>query len=131
MDCSGSPNESYSTNWFRDCLETQKIMGQIQQSFWNKWIPKKHNVFIWRLVKNRIPTRRNLSNMGIDIPCTVCPLCETKEKDISHLFADCPVSAKMWARFGDWWEIEIPAFQWIYDPLTWSWFVIKNRKAGV
>ena len=60
----GAPNGKFSTAWFRDCMETHKIMGQISQNFWNKWIPKKHNIFIWRLIRKGIPTRSKLSEMG-------------------------------------------------------------------
>ena len=82
----GAPENKYSTRWLRECLETHQTMGLVQSDFWNKWVPKKFNVFVWRLIKNRIPMRKNLSNMGIDTPCSLCPLCERKEEDTKHLF---------------------------------------------
>ncbi|KAL4557167.1 hypothetical protein LXL04_035339 [Taraxacum kok-saghyz] len=64
----GAPNGEFSTDWFRDCIESRKVMGQVQQNYWIKWVPKKHNVFIWRAILDRIPTRKNLSEKGVDIP---------------------------------------------------------------
>ena len=32
----GAPNGEYATEWFRECLECHKTMGQTQQDFWNK-----------------------------------------------------------------------------------------------
>ncbi|KAL4579184.1 hypothetical protein LXL04_015321 [Taraxacum kok-saghyz] len=52
-----APKGVYSTDWLRNCLETHKTMGQIQRNHWNKWIPKKHNVLVWRLIRDRVPTR--------------------------------------------------------------------------
>ena len=76
----GAPNGDYTTEWFRDCMETFKTMGRTQQNFWNKWIPKKHNIFIWRLIRHRVPTRKKLTEMGIDVHSTLCPLCDSREE---------------------------------------------------
>ena len=120
----------YSTKWLRECLETHKTMGQMQSDLWNKWIPKKHNVFVWRLVQNRIPTRKILSDMGMDIPSTLCPLCELKVEDTFHLFFECQETAKYWQFLGNWWKISIPIFEWSFDPFRWSKFAIKKKAEG-
>ena len=127
----GAPNGEFSTGWFRDCNECFKTMGQVQQNYWNKWVPKKSNIFIWRLIRERIPTRRKLVDMGIDIPCTLCPICEKKEEDMSHLFFDCDLSTQLWSKLGVWWTVQIPSFSMGEDLLSWSWFSMKNRKDGV
>ena len=106
-------------------------MGQTQQQFWNKWIPKKHNVFIWRFVQNRIPTRRNLIDMRMDIPSTLCPLCEVKEESSQHLFFECRVSSSFWSKLGCWWKVNIPTFHRNEDPLDWSWFAVEKRREGL
>lgn len=36
------------------------------------------NIFIWHLLLNKIPTRVNLANKGMDIPCTLCPACNVQ-----------------------------------------------------
>ena len=126
----GAPNNAYSTKWLRDCLETHKTMGQEFLDIWNKWIPKKCNVFIWRLIQNKIPTRKTLSDIGIDIPCTLCPLCEEKEEDLKHLFLECLVTASYWQVLGNWWKISIPIFNRIEDLFIWSRFAMKKKVEG-
>ncbi|KAL4565722.1 hypothetical protein LXL04_029825 [Taraxacum kok-saghyz] len=128
---SGAPNDEYSTRWLRDCMETHKTMGQIQSESWNKWVPKKHNIFIWRLLKNRLPTRRNLCNMGVDVPCSLCPLCDQKEEDANHLFVECSISTQFWTKLGFWWQISSPSFARCEDPFVWSKYAIKNKKEGM
>ena len=123
----GAPNDSFSTSWLRDCLETFKTMGKTQQDFWHRWILKKHNVFIWRYIRNRIPTRKLVSDMGIDIQCTLCPLCELKEEDNLHLFFECEFSRSLWLKFGDWWKVQIPTFNRAEDPLVWASYVFQKK----
>ena len=122
----GAPSDSFSTGWFRDCLETHKTMGQTQQDFWQKWIPKKHNIFIWRFIRNRIPTRQCLSEMSLDIPCTLCPICDLKEEDTIHLFVDCKFARSLWTSLSQWWIVPIPDFKRSEDILTWTWFALKK-----
>ncbi|KAL4569222.1 hypothetical protein LXL04_024857 [Taraxacum kok-saghyz] len=128
---SGAPNNEYSTRWLRDCIETHKTMGQTQSEDGNKWVPKKHNIFIWRLMKNRLPTRRNLCNLGIDVPCSLCPLCDQKEEDANHLFVECSISTQLWTKLGLWWQISRPSFVTCEDPIFWSKYAIKNKKEGL
>jgi hypothetical protein len=122
----GAPDGTYTTEWLRECMESFKIMGQIQQNFWNKWVPKKVNIFIWRLVKDRVPTRQKLCDMGMDIPSTICPICEILEEDTTHLFFDCSKVAGLWQKFGVWWSVNIPRSRQVEDIFAWSW---QNRRS--
>ncbi|KAL4585556.1 hypothetical protein LXL04_010179 [Taraxacum kok-saghyz] len=127
----GAPNGIFSTTWIRDCMETFKIMGQVQQNHWNKWVPKKHNIFVWRFIRDRIPTRRKLVDMGIDIPTSLCPLCERREETLAHLFFECDLSSQLWSKLGVWWAVQTPSFSTGEELMSWSWFSMKNRKDGV
>ncbi|GKC76718.1 RNA-directed DNA polymerase, eukaryota, reverse transcriptase zinc-binding domain protein [Tanacetum coccineum] len=42
---------------------------------WPKSLPRKVNIFVWRLALDRLPTRLNLSLRGLDIPSIMCPMC--------------------------------------------------------
>ncbi|KAL4589338.1 hypothetical protein LXL04_002244 [Taraxacum kok-saghyz] len=114
--------------WMRECLESFKTMGHIQYQQWNKWVPKKHNIFIWRLSKDRIPTRRKLNDMGMYIPCTLCPLCGDCEEDSTHLFFECSKTARAWQKFGDWWSLDVPLLRDVEDLYNWSWITQSNEK---
>nr|GEX85103.1 reverse transcriptase domain, reverse transcriptase zinc-binding domain protein [Tanacetum cinerariifolium] len=38
-----------------------------QETLWNKLVPKKANIFIWRMLKGRLPVRGELDRRGIDL----------------------------------------------------------------
>ena len=124
----GAPNGTYTTDWFRDCMESFKTMGQIQQNFWNKWVAKKVNIFIWCLLKEHIPTRQKLCDMGMDIPSTICPLCDTLEEDITHLFFDCSKVADLWQNFSVWWSENVPRVSRAEDLFVWTWQTKRSEK---
>ncbi|KAL4562843.1 hypothetical protein LXL04_026874 [Taraxacum kok-saghyz] len=42
---------------------------------WCKVVPRKANIFVWRLRLNILPTRFNLSGRGLEIPSIMCPIC--------------------------------------------------------
>ncbi|GJQ98500.1 RNA-directed DNA polymerase, eukaryota, reverse transcriptase zinc-binding domain protein [Tanacetum coccineum] len=42
---------------------------------WDKVLPRKVNIFIWRLKLDKLPHRLNLSSRGIEIPEISCPIC--------------------------------------------------------
>lgn len=42
---------------------------------WISCVPRKVNIFVWRLGKNRLPTREKINEKGIDIPSLLCPTC--------------------------------------------------------
>ncbi|GJX66824.1 gypsy type transposase [Tanacetum coccineum] len=43
---------------------------------WNKNVPIKVNVFLWRLTLNKLPSRMNLDRKGIDVDSLLCPTCQ-------------------------------------------------------
>ena len=43
---------------------------------WCTLVPKKLSVLMWRIVRNRIPTRLNLQDKGKDLHSVLYPVCE-------------------------------------------------------
>jgi ribonuclease HI len=62
---------------------------------WSIPIPKSAQNFLWRLARNIIPTRKNLSRKGISL-VMCCPLCHHGTEDVDHLFMHCPASMAVW-----------------------------------
>ena len=62
---------------------------EIFQAIWKLKIPNKVSFFVWRLMKNRLPTKLYLTRRNIVINDTLCPLSTKKEKDARHLFFSC------------------------------------------
>ena len=69
--------------------------------------------------------------MGLNIPNSLCPICEDKEENSHHLFFDCKVAAFFWGKLGRWWNFTLPNFQRIEDHFIWSWHTTKNKKEGL
>jgi hypothetical protein len=70
---------------------------------WHKHVPLKVSLFVWRLLRNRIPTKDNLAIRGV-LPCTDTSRafgCECNES-VSHLFLHCTLSADLWALVWNW-----------------------------
>lgn len=44
----------------------------------------KINIFIWRLVLNRLLTKSNLDYRGIELPLILCPYCGEVQEDGVH-----------------------------------------------
>lgn len=49
---------------------------------WKIWIPKKINIFVWGLIKNRIAVKTILEKMGINHGSTLCEVFKAGEESI-------------------------------------------------
>ena len=46
----------------------------------------KLNTFCWRLLLNRLPNKDNILYRGIDVPSSVCPICNHVVEEVNHVF---------------------------------------------
>ncbi|GKD52396.1 reverse transcriptase domain, reverse transcriptase zinc-binding domain protein, partial [Tanacetum coccineum] len=46
-----------------------------QETLWNKLVPKKVNIFVWRALRERLLVRVELDRRGIDLDSVLCPSC--------------------------------------------------------
>ncbi|GKV21933.1 hypothetical protein SLEP1_g31856 [Rubroshorea leprosula] len=76
---------------------------------WNHNIPTKIAAFNWRVVLDKIPTKKNLLKRGIDSvrDDVKCRLCEEEDEDSAHLFLRCKVAKWIWKECAKWWGISI------------------------
>nr|GEU35692.1 hypothetical protein [Tanacetum cinerariifolium] len=70
-----------------------------------KSIPRKVNIFIWRLSLDRIPHTLNLSLRGMDIPTISCSSCNTNVESANHIFFECTIASDMWKLVYRWCDI--------------------------
>ncbi|GJU06616.1 RNA-directed DNA polymerase, eukaryota, reverse transcriptase zinc-binding domain protein [Tanacetum coccineum] len=77
---------------------------------WNRSIPIKVNVFLWRLMLNKLPTKVNLDRKGVDVGSILCPICSEDVESANHIFFSCEMAKDLWALFARWWELDIPVF---------------------
>ncbi|GKE24088.1 RNA-directed DNA polymerase, eukaryota [Tanacetum coccineum] len=77
---------------------------------WVKSIPIKVNVFVWKLVQDRIPTRLNLMSRNIFVPSVECPVCNNDSESSSHLFFGCQVAKEVLKLICRWWDLVLYDF---------------------
>lgn len=76
-----SPGSSNGTN----CSRWRKL--------WKAHIHEKTKNFMWRLLKNILPTKYNLRNKGINADIS-CPFCHAFTETSTHLFVECELSKR-------------------------------------
>ncbi|GJQ98346.1 RNA-directed DNA polymerase, eukaryota [Tanacetum coccineum] len=62
---------------------------------WEKSLPRKVNIFMWRLKPGRRPHRLNLSSRAIEIPEISCPSCSGNVESNHHIFFGCDFSKEL------------------------------------
>lgn len=63
-----------------------------------------------RNILNRLLTRYNLDARGIDVLCTLCPICNLKAEQLDHLSVRCEVAAITWNEVFRWLEVQFTPF---------------------
>ncbi|XP_022003812.1 uncharacterized protein LOC110901282 [Helianthus annuus] len=75
---------------------------------WCKWIPIKCNVFMWRMLMDRIPTKKALSRRNVNCGDGLCSFCEEFEETVDHIFTACLVATGVWNAIARW--VGLPQF---------------------
>ena len=63
----------------------------------------KLNILMWLVARDRIPTRLNLRDRGIDLDSLLCPGCNVTGESTAHLFVLCSEFSSIWQRVALWW----------------------------
>ena len=72
---------------------------------WVRFVPIKVNVFAWRARLDRLPTRLNLSKRGILTNSITCPICDSSNEDVHHLFFGCSMAQELSSLICRWWNL--------------------------
>ncbi|GJV63851.1 RNA-directed DNA polymerase, eukaryota, reverse transcriptase zinc-binding domain protein [Tanacetum coccineum] len=126
-----NPNGKFTVNNLSKLIDIA-ILGSNVMSYkvdWNRFVPKKVNICIWRAVNDRLPTRANLLLRGLTISSSLCPLCGLEEESIHHIILSCYVVSQFWSKFWKWWHINHPPnMSSISDVLDFSPPISKNHR---
>ncbi|GKB48127.1 RNA-directed DNA polymerase, eukaryota [Tanacetum coccineum] len=97
---------------------------------WDKTLPRKVNIFMWRFMLDRLPHRLNLSSRGIDIPTIACPSCNGNVESSNHIFFGCGNAKDIWNIIRNWCDIQFPACTSFEHWKSWfdSWQATKEKK---
>ena len=97
---------------------------------WCKAIPRKVNIFMWRLFLNRLPIRFfNLSSRGLEVDSITCPVCNVYVESDFHSFFTCDTTSAVW-RLVTWTGSTFPSFSSCGEWDSWfqSWHTSKEKK---
>ncbi|KAJ0611749.1 putative RNA-directed DNA polymerase [Helianthus annuus] len=72
---------------------------------WCKWTPLKCNIFAWRAVMDRLPTKLELRKRSIQVGDVMCPLCGSGEESADHLFTACSFATAIWSKISSWCKV--------------------------
>ncbi|XP_071740162.1 uncharacterized protein [Rutidosis leptorrhynchoides] len=86
----------------RRILDDYMLPTHFRAIRWCKLLPIKINIFLWRLLNDRIPTRVNLAFKGIDINCITCLNCGIGGDARDHIFLHCSMAVSLWRRVRTW-----------------------------
>ncbi|GJZ59966.1 RNA-directed DNA polymerase, eukaryota [Tanacetum coccineum] len=74
---------------------------------WVNKVPIKINILAWKVCKDILPTRFNLSLRGVDINSILCPVCHMAGESSSHLFFSCNVARLLFQKITRWWDLDV------------------------
>ncbi|XP_071696043.1 uncharacterized protein [Rutidosis leptorrhynchoides] len=95
-----------------------------------KMVTQKINVFIWRVVLNRLPTRLNLSARCIEIQRIGCVLCDWCVESLNHVLFSCSMAFELWRKIRVWVDVQIPVVSSWKEWIQWfdGWHVTAKKE---
>ena len=63
--------------------------------------------FIWRLIRERLPTKVNLKRRNVELNDILCLFCGSNEEEVSHLFFNCDRILPFWWESLTWLNIKV------------------------
>nr|GEU58310.1 RNA-directed DNA polymerase, eukaryota [Tanacetum cinerariifolium] len=126
-----SNDDSFSVNSVMKHIDEHSIPSLFQCIRWYKMIPKKVNVFTWRMLLDRLPNRLNLSSRGLDIDSISCMVCNGHVESNDHIFFTCDTAVAIWNLVRSWIDLPLSSFLSCEDWTNWfdSWHVSKDKKS--
>ncbi|GJZ59364.1 RNA-directed DNA polymerase, eukaryota, reverse transcriptase zinc-binding domain protein [Tanacetum coccineum] len=109
----------FSVAFVRSLIDSNTLDTDSNATRWNHSIPTKANVFIWRLMLNKLPSRVNLDRKGIDVGSILCPIFQVDVETINHIFFSCDMAMDLWDKLARWWELDIPVCANIWEWFEW------------
>ncbi|XP_071713005.1 uncharacterized protein [Rutidosis leptorrhynchoides] len=112
----GSSACELTANWIRvtggrssdELAELEGLGIRSGETLRNNLVPKKVEVFVWRVKRRRIPTLFELDKRGTDLHSVLCPICGNNIETVEHALVHCPFVQEVWSKVFDWWGLSFP-----------------------
>ncbi|GJR57351.1 RNA-directed DNA polymerase, eukaryota, reverse transcriptase zinc-binding domain protein [Tanacetum coccineum] len=79
-----------------------QVESGAQETIWNKLVPKRVNIFVWRALKGRLLVRDELDKRGIDLDLVLCPSCTNAVESCAHSLVTCDLAMNVWDKVFSW-----------------------------
>ena len=79
----------------QDGIANYGMNGMGWKNLWKLQIPYKICTFLWKLLHNGLPTRREIIRRQIMVN-PKCVMCDQEAKTLDHLFLKCPFARVLW-----------------------------------
>nr|GEW21097.1 RNA-directed DNA polymerase, eukaryota, reverse transcriptase zinc-binding domain protein [Tanacetum cinerariifolium] len=118
-----SNDDSFSVNMVRKHIDERTLLSLSPCTRWYKMIPKKVNIFMWRMFLDKLPNRLNLSSHGLDVYSISCMVCNGSVESNAHTFFTCDTAAAVWRLVRSWTGFSFSSFLSCEDWMSWfdSW----------
>nr|GEV35942.1 hypothetical protein [Tanacetum cinerariifolium] len=107
---SPDPDGAFSVAALRRRIDDHILPSLDTKTTWDTTLPRKVNIFMWRLKLDRLPRRLNLSHRGIEIPEISCSSCSGNVESNLHIFFGCVFAKEVWKIVRRWCEEVFPLF---------------------
>nr|GFB61740.1 RNA-directed DNA polymerase, eukaryota [Tanacetum cinerariifolium] len=104
--CDLSGDGEYRVKEVRNFIDDLFLCSLSEVTRWVKCIPKKINIFVWRVCRDCLPTRQNLIRRGVVLESDICPLCEDSVEEPQHVFFQCSIAQYVIYRICRWWDLD-------------------------
>lgn len=95
---------------------------------WKMDIPSKLQMFRYRLLLNKLPTRSTLARWSLSID-PLCPICRQDEETVDHIFAQSSFAKKVWDLIPG--SVQKPHNTTLISFWFWNLASTANRRLGI
>ncbi|GJX61782.1 RNA-directed DNA polymerase, eukaryota [Tanacetum coccineum] len=123
-------DDIFSVKEARQVIDDKVLPFLATSTSWDKILPRKVNIFMWRLMLDRLPYHLNLLSCGIDIQSISCPSCNGNVESSNHIIFECDIALEVWRLVRIWCDITSPTFTSLLHWKNWTslWQASKEKK---
>ncbi|KAL4577428.1 hypothetical protein LXL04_013537 [Taraxacum kok-saghyz] len=99
------PDGKFTVAGTRNWIDEKVLPSAMCSTKWCSWVPKKVNIFVWRVLWKRLPTRVALKARGIGVESVLCPTCSDEEETVNHVISSCSVASSIWDLVTRWLQV--------------------------
>ncbi|KAJ9566944.1 hypothetical protein OSB04_002910 [Centaurea solstitialis] len=94
----------FSVSSLRYAIDDMHLRRCGAPTLWSKLVPLKVRIHVWMVRLDRLPTKANLLEKGLNLDTDTCPLCSDSGETGDHLFITCRTAVEVRRRINVWWN---------------------------